>query len=598
MSALTYSKHKDRDPRQTVEAIRGRLASLGLDTELIWTSHQFDGTWSCRVTLAGTSIGTNGKGTSRDYAMASGYAELMERIQNKGIGHRTHIEDSLASFGFYEYPDERMVEASELVGRHDSVIEGWLEGWGCRTDERKLQLIREFSRAEHRRDDDLVVEVPFVDLGTGGLRWLPPALYRRIYSSNGMCAGNTIEECLVQGLSEVFERHVRIKLLDGEVVMPRIPREELRDWSVGELIERIEESGRYRVTVLDGSLGKGYPVVVTVIADRSRGTFGVNCGAHPSLAVAVERTLTEAFQGRTIETFTGINHLAPLEEAMHGANRHGVLVNGIGVYPTSLLVGEPGWEHVPWESDEGSSNADLLRRMMATLRREGFSPLVRDSSHLGFPACQIIVPGMSETEHVTPDAYERIRIRQAFSAALSSFPDLSKEQQRAFLDAEGGDGPSVVTKHDRPFRGFGMRLPYLWGSLHLVRGEFGAARRNYERLSRGMGRQAALFWQSMADYAHWRELGCAREEALELVESLYPPAFYRRVRSEATEDVGRLRERFPRMACYDCASCAMGAAGRCLGAADAAAFGKIDAGFARSVVSQADLLTRLLDLAG
>ena len=598
MATPDYSKHKDRDPRQTVEAIRAKLASMGVETELIWTSHQFGGTWSNRVTITGTGMGTNGKGTTREYAMASGYAELMERIQNKAIGHRTHVEASFATHGFYDYPDERMVEAAELVERHDPVIEGWLEGWGCVTDEQKLALLREFSHAEHRRDDDLVVEVPFVDLGSGQLRWLPPALYRRIYSTNGMSAGNTLEECLVQGLSEVFERHVRIKVLDGEVVMPRIPRVELQAWSVGALIDRIEESGRYRVTVLDGSLGKGYPVVVTVIADLSRGTFGVNCGAHPSMAVAVERTLTEAFQGRTVELFSGINRLASREEARHGANRHGVLVNGIGVYPTSLLVGEPGWEYAPWAPDEGRSNADLLRHLVATLRREGFSPLVRDSSHLGFPACQVIVPGMSETEQVTPDACERIRIRQAFSKALGSFPRLTAEQQEAFLRAEGAGGRPIVTKHDRPFKGFRMRLPFLWGSLHLMRGEYGDARRSFELLRKGMEQQAALFWQAMADYAFWRELGNSRSEALELVGSLYPPAFARRVARETEEDVQRLEATFPRMSCYDCEHCEMASSGHCLGAAATAAFARIDEAFACSQVSQADLLTRLQELLG
>ena len=598
MGAQDYSKHKDRDPQQTVEDIRAKLASMGIETDLVWTSHQFDGTWSCRVTITGTSLGTNGKGTSQDYAMASGYAELLERIQNKGLGHRTHIESSFATHGFYDFPDERMVTATELVERHDPVIEGWLEGWGCVTDAQKVKLVREYSHAEYRREDDLVAEVPFTDLGTGGLRWLPPALYRRIYSSNGMCAGNTIEECLVQGLSEIFERHVRIKVLNGEVVMPRISREELRAWSVGALIDRIEADGRYRVFVFDGSLGKGYPVVLTVIADRSRGTFGVNCGAHPSMAVAVERTLTEAFQGRTVELFSGINRLASLEEAQHGANRHGVLVNGIGVYPTTLLVGEPDWEHVPWVSDEGLSNTELLRRMVTTLRSEGYTPLVRDNSHLGFPACQIIVPGMSETEHVTPGAYKRTRIRQAFSKALSSYPELTSAQQEAFLRAEGEGDQPIVTKHDRPFKGFRTRLPFLWGSLHLARGEFEAARKNYERLAKGMSQPAALFWQAMADYAHWRSFGSSRDEAIDLVDALYPQAFSQRVKRETAPDAGLPLYGLPRMSCYDCANCALGAAGQCLGASDAAAFAKIDAAFAYSQVSQEAFISHLRELLG
>lgn len=597
MAASDYSKHKDRDPRLTVEGIQAKLASIGLETELRWTSHEFDGTWSNRVQIAGTSLGTNGKGTSRDYAMASGYAELMERMQNKVIGSGRFIEESYATHGFYDFPDERLVEATEVVERHDSVIEGWLEGWGCVTNEQKLRLLVEFSRAEYRRNDDMVVEVPFADLGSGQLRWLPPALYRRIYSSNGMAAGNTLEECLVQGLSEVFERHVRIKVLNGEVVMPRIPREDLSGWSVGSLIDRIEADGRYRVSVFDGSLGKGYPVAITAIADRTRGTFGVNCGAHPSMAVAVERTLTEAFQGRTAEIFSGINRLASREEASSGTNRHGVLVNGIGVYPTTLFVGEPDWKYTPWEPDEGRSNTELLRHMLATLRREGFSPLVRDSSHLGFPACHIIVPGMSETVEVTPNAYERIRVRQAFSTALQHYPDLTEEQQAAFLRAEGDDVP-IVSKHDRPFKGFRMHLPYLWGSVHLMRGEFGAAQGNFASLSKHVGKPAALFMQAMADYSYWRSLGSNRDEALELVGQLYPASVRRRVELETSQSEGLSKSQVPRMTCYDCANCPMGEAGQCQGAASTAAFAKINAAFAESKVSQEALLVRLQELEG
>ena len=105
MTSYGYSKHKDQSPQETVAAIKAELEELGLATELAWTSHQFDGTCSNRVSIAGTSLGTNGKGTSDDYAMASGYAELMERVQNKAIGKRAHVEHTFATFGFYDHPD-------------------------------------------------------------------------------------------------------------------------------------------------------------------------------------------------------------------------------------------------------------------------------------------------------------------------------------------------------------------------------------------------------------------------------------------------------------------------------------------------------------
>ena len=61
------------------------LEQVGLDTQVRWTSHPFEGLCSNRVTIAGTNIGTNGKGTSEQYCLASGYAEFMEFAANEHI---------------------------------------------------------------------------------------------------------------------------------------------------------------------------------------------------------------------------------------------------------------------------------------------------------------------------------------------------------------------------------------------------------------------------------------------------------------------------------------------------------------------------------
>ena len=148
------------------------------------------------------------------------------------------------------------------------------------TDAERIQALESFSKSFYPRDDGMLTEVPFVDVFNGELRWLSPAIYRGVYASNGMAAGNTLEECLVQGLSEVSERHVIRKVLRGEVTPPRIPHEELAAWSVGALIDRIEEGGRFRVLVHDGSLGKGYPVIVTAIIDRFHRISFLNTSDH------------------------------------------------------------------------------------------------------------------------------------------------------------------------------------------------------------------------------------------------------------------------------------------------------------------------------
>jgi hypothetical protein len=47
-----YSRHKDRDPQGTVDGIVEILEQAGLDTEMRWTSHPFEGLCSNRVTIA------------------------------------------------------------------------------------------------------------------------------------------------------------------------------------------------------------------------------------------------------------------------------------------------------------------------------------------------------------------------------------------------------------------------------------------------------------------------------------------------------------------------------------------------------------------
>ena len=85
---VPYSKHKDRSPKDTVGGIVSTLEEVGLSTEVRWTSHPFEGLCSNRVTIAGTNIGTNGKGTSEEYCLASGYAEFMVPAEQHLGEHR------------------------------------------------------------------------------------------------------------------------------------------------------------------------------------------------------------------------------------------------------------------------------------------------------------------------------------------------------------------------------------------------------------------------------------------------------------------------------------------------------------------------------
>ena len=55
--------------------------------------------------------------------------------------------------------------------------------------------------------------LPFTRQSDQQTVYIPMNIIGNLYVSNGMSAGNTANEARVQGLSEVFERHIKTALL-------------------------------------------------------------------------------------------------------------------------------------------------------------------------------------------------------------------------------------------------------------------------------------------------------------------------------------------------------------------------------------------------
>ncbi|MDT8899913.1 hypothetical protein [Anaeroselena agilis] len=75
-------KYKDETPLRTIGKVKDILGDMGLlPIERAWRN-SLQGFFSVSVNIAGTDLSVNGKGTSCEYALASAYGELMERLQN------------------------------------------------------------------------------------------------------------------------------------------------------------------------------------------------------------------------------------------------------------------------------------------------------------------------------------------------------------------------------------------------------------------------------------------------------------------------------------------------------------------------------------
>ena len=98
------SDFKDESPSKTVENIKSILASVDIETEESWFETNVPYCYALRVTVKGTTFGVNGKGLTKAFALASGYGELMERLQLGYIGSRNVQKD-----GHYSVNDGQTV---------------------------------------------------------------------------------------------------------------------------------------------------------------------------------------------------------------------------------------------------------------------------------------------------------------------------------------------------------------------------------------------------------------------------------------------------------------------------------------------------------
>ena len=568
---LQYSKHKECGPEETVSKIRGILDICGIETQVLNERNQFESAFSNRIVLKNLGVGTNGKGTTKAYALASGYAEFMERLENDSLGSGNYYSVYKSECGFYHFPDENLISAEEYAVQCSPVVQKWLGRQLVYTEDERKVFFREYASSVYDRDDGVFPVITFYDECTGKTVELPVVLLRRFTGSNGMAAGNTLPEAVVQGLSEIFERYVQTIILKEQKTPPVVPRKYLRYEGVADLIRKIESSGRYTVTVYDCSLGRGFPVVGTMITDKERGTFGLRFGAHPSFGVAVERTLTEAFQGKTLEHFTSWNAIGTDEDAASRINLDRQYIQGTGLFPAGIFINNADWSFQPWRQEILDSNETLLLRMLDLLKKEGFSLLIRNNSHLGFPACHVLVPGMSEIlSYSNNSARNNISNFYDMLRYMNHFPDLTEDEENktAALITECLENQRLrnpIHLFRRPLSLGAMAPEKILGFWALKNKRYEDAHRMFnifsKKVSSDIGR---IYWKAMTEYTRYLAGGLTREQGLSLIRMLYTDTVASRVERD-TEPKGIMERRFRRLNCYDCKNCALTKEGECSG---------------------------------
>ena len=392
INQLIDTDFKDESPTATVENIKRILKKHKLETEELWSDSKVPYCYSLSVIIKGTSFSVNGKGLTREFALASGYGELMERLQLGYVGKRAVQKD-----GIYSSNDAlaKKIPAKTLLENNRNCYEriaSRLKEWNG-TVITPEEVIMQYADSNGN-----VFSTPFINLTNGRTEYFPLDLRKNIYTSNGCAAGNTTEEALVQALSEIVERYYRLKITSQKISTPIIPDEKLKRYKIAyQIIEYIRKKG-YKVLVKDCSLGMKFPMVCVCYIDTKSGRYHTHFGAYPIFEIALERALTETFQGREIDSFAMYDGLLLTNsEKSFVSNMTHELIHGTSMRMPEFFIGSPSYEYNENSTFKGKNNKELLKECIEFFREQGYSVLARNASSLGFPTYQIIIPGYSET---------------------------------------------------------------------------------------------------------------------------------------------------------------------------------------------------------
>ncbi|WP_347489111.1 YcaO-like family protein [Desulfoscipio sp. XC116] len=577
MDNLSYNRFKDALPADTVHKIRNILYGLGIPTIDDWIDSGIEGCHALRVSIAGTGMGSNGKGTDPVYALASAYAELMERMQNKILYLGGLTDEAATHAGFVAAPDEKYCSYNEIAEMDNDMLNYVLSETMGHMPEIKsndrLECIKNWTVFNPPGYPSGAITIPFYSIKRNDIQYLLHDMYCSIYGSNGMCAGNTPEEALVQGLSEIFERYVNKKLITDRITPPTIPDSYLMNYpGLYRIIRAIRQSGRYRVVVKDCSLGEKYPVVGTMIIDTRKGTFGMKLGVHPSFRIALERTITEAFQGQNIESFTQSCRIGFKDEFLyHRDNAVNIAKVGAGQYPAELLADKFSYEFKPFMDDRHVRlNKIMLQHMVKLLVDQGYDLLVRDVSFLGFPSYQIIVPGFSEMYPADLMRVKELKTYTAMSKTIGNLGRASDEELERVVRYIRFKRYSLLENRMHLIIGRPLvkALPGGLADVDLLMAvclyklgrldEACRVLRNVAAVHDGGEDEQYCYYKCLADYAEARSAGLAQEEIQAILRQIYPLEIAQKVIRQLHEPEQVFERIYPKFTCWDCESCQAG----------------------------------------
>lgn len=443
MNTQTQILGKDAALEDSITNLQQKIIEAGFTiVEQSWLN-PIANVWSVHIQDSNCPLlFTNGKWTSEKAALASALGEFVERLSTHYFWADWYLGGEISNSKFVHYPKEQWFETNINGSWPDGVLNQELQDFYNPDGELNASNLIDTNSTNRERG---ICCLPYECIRTGEMINFPVNIIGNLYASNGMSAGNTVEEARVHALSEILERFVKFKIIAEGISLPDIPTAKLDRYpAIQAGIQAMEEAG-YPLLIQDASLGGKYPViVVTLLNPQDQGVYA-NFGAHPKFEVALAQALTELLQGRGLNQINGFAEAGfDMDEIASPQNLETHFIDSSGIVAWNFLKDTPDFEFVDWDHQDLSSNtSEEYKQLCEIIHAEGNDIFISDHNEIGVYACRILVPGMSEiypaddlvweNNNIGMDVRDRIlkldKSSEECEQLIEALEDLNKDDQ-------------------------------------------------------------------------------------------------------------------------------------------------------------------------
>ncbi len=392
-------------PGSTVRRIKQGLERLGLQADYSPIRISDNLYWG-RIWIDSIKIICEGKGITPQLSEASAFAELAERL-SAGMFYPVFEEQvrfnipalySEETSGFLNFEWMKgYVNAHQDELENPLHIEELLKNETFLT-KKDLEDIKGSRMAGHWVDGFSIIKQKNVKV--------PINFVNYIHGSNGLAAGNSIEEAMIQATCEIFERYAQIRIIRPEKEVPTIDSHSLGSPFIQEMI-RFYESQNINILIKDFSFDELLPVIAVLFINKNLSPNLLEHkvlipGASFNLLEGLTRCFTEKVQGRTTLKKPRPSFDKPVvrnPNADDDDDDYYMLMRcGVSMRDISFL--EKG-EIKPYKERKCKDIYSEINEIKSICQQLDTDFIVLDQTHpvLDFPVVRIVIPGVSDFLH-------------------------------------------------------------------------------------------------------------------------------------------------------------------------------------------------------